>query len=1241
MNLKKIISSVLTVVMVLTMVVALIPVGSFAAHSPSSVTTEALSAEQIAKIVQDTTKINYSSAQQMLEDEIENGYVDSVSSDSGLYTLYVNRYTGIVYYRKNSTGEILTSNPYNLSSVSGTDHASRLLSQIVVNYHKSTETASQVMYSFSDAAARAQISLAYIDRGFRVNYTIGDTSTRVLVPVVMTAKDFEENIFKPTIEYLETSVFESIPEEIWDKVYDDVYKMAQEANVPMPQVKYVNFYSVDSHDNSNGQKFSIYDEDGSLNKSAVNQYLTNAGKILQTFGGFASSPYKGKASELYSLVMKISTNFLDKFSYYNPNIMEEGKELNELNNVLPATKDGAAFYVFGSIGTRPQDSDFKQTAEWIADCCPEYTFEDMYEHEEAAGALPYVVVAEKPVFRCSLEYYFNSDGTLSVRLPANSITFDETVYTLDSIAPLQFFGCGDLNEYGYAFIPDGSGSIIEFSDFYTPGVSREQIQVNLPLAVYGLDYCYSNLSEKATRPYEQVTMPVFGVVSTHEAPEAVTAVTGKSKVQTGYFAIMEQGASLATIFVDFGGLSYAFGTSYVGFNPYPSDTFSFDDGNSFKIVSKSKYTGSYVTRYAMLSDPDFNAAVGGGYDATYVGMATYYRDYLKEMGVLDSLRNIKKQIPLYLEALGSMEKVEQIMTFPVTVDIPLTTFDNVIDMYNELSDVKQALWDKAEEYASKSVLPGDANDLKAKEFFELSLEVENIKNVNFKLTGFANNGMYYTYPVKLDWEGVCGGRDGFINLTKIAAAANGADTTFGVYPEFDFMYINNTALFDGIDNRDNVVKMVDDRYGSKKVYDSVSRTWEQVFAMIISPDVLDRHYSTFLGKYSEYNIGGISVSTLGSDLNSNFDRDNPINRDEAQGYVEELLDRISSDYDVMVSTGNIYSLIYSDHVLDLSLDGTHFNVSSYSVPFIGMVLHSYVSYAGTAMNYSGSPDLDLLHSIENGAALYYIVCYQNTEFMKDDEDLNKYYGVSYHNWIDSIAGAYSKLNWAIGDLQSYEIVDHKILLTERNIEDSERVSNTRALLNEFLALTDNQIRRAIDAAYADMFDNPAEIGRGVELVVDVDALIAQAIDQLNLDYNTYGEDVNNEQLNKYELLIREDFAKFCQSLVSMVGEYTDYYSGDGVDPYVVTFDAIDYVTQYRYITDSKATDKDYKKTVYTIDNNQVTMVTYRNAETADEVSFIFNYNIYSVNVTLDDGTVVELPQYGFVRLDKEGTHFYG
>ncbi len=1188
MKIKKIISSALLVVMVFSAVAFAIPVKSEAAHSPSVSTESTYTKEQIKEIVRESYKYTFNNAAEMLEYELSLGYLDYVHSSGNKFSIYVNRYNGNVYYVNNVTGEILTSNPYNIGTHTKSESVQReLMSQVNINFFVTANSSDNPTYTSSQWAAEyGQISVNAIKNGLRVNYTLGDTTTRFLVPGQITAEKFENNILKPMLKYYEDMLEEHLREQNPDAVYD--------------------FFALD--------KWGRYDTyvNGCINADALDEYLDD------------TKPSVNAIPDNQSLVMSIRKvnesiqNFYDNYSLKNP----EGQRDSIVQGwaeFYPLTAEGIAVYDYKFPGKVEYQRVDSTTLRLYA---PEYSFNDMY-NDEAECKYVYETV-EKPVFRLSLEYSFNTDGSLSVRLPANSIVFDETKYTFKTVTPLPYFGSGNVTESGYVFVPDGSGSVIEYEDFKS---------LSLNLEVYGSDYCYSKITGKHS---EQVSMPVYGMVSTVSASSTMQALTGCGEsIKNGFFAILEEGASLAKLMVSIKGSDHNYVATHAQFTPYPSDeydlsnTISVGASGSYTMVSESKYTGSYVTRYVMLSEYDASAC-----PPDYNGMAAYYKQYLKDKGVIDELTEVYDKLPLYIEALGSMEKVENILSFPVNVKVPLTTFDNVAEMYKLLADAKNEFIKEAERFEAlaeaetENMTVKDSYLEKAASYREMSEKVYNINNVNFKLTGFANDGMYYTYPVRTKWERCLGGKNGAKALINTANDINKDESVnFGIYPEFDFQYINNTTLFDGIGKKNNVSKMVDNRYASKQVYNTVFGDYVSFFQMVISPSALDRLYSRFLKKYSKLDFTGLSVSTLGSDLNSNFDDKNPINRDQSQGYVEAVLDRMASEYSLIISKGNAYAIKYADHIVDMCIDSSHYTYSSYIVPFTGMVLHGYVNYTGGEMNYSGTPAYDLLRAIESGASLYYTLAMQNTEIMKDDEVLNKYFGVSFTNWYFTLVEQYSELNTAIGGLQTYEITKHQTIIAERTLSTVEGEKVMNELKNEFVALVEKQIISAVSDAFDSMYEDNGNNGRGVKLTVDADSIVAQAVALFNLEP---------------EMLETDDFD---DRIYALKAYYEERYAGTD-SSVAVHFDTVDYVSEYDYVTDSKATDANYDKTEFSVDNHYVTMVTYEKigADDCDDVIFVLNYNIYAVDVVIEiDGKTFEFTvgEYGYAKIEGGEITIYG
>lgn len=672
---------------------------------------------------------------------------------------------------------------------------------------------------------------------------------------------------------------------------------------------------------------------------------------------------------------------------------------------VPITQKFAVY----TIDPNATEVDKRRIETIIRTYCPDYTFEQLdLDYEECE----YESDPKPPVnFRLSLEYTID-DGDLVVKLPSNGILYNEEVYTLDNIQILPYMGAGINPNTGYTFIPDGSGALFKFED--RAGLGATTVNTKL----YGTDYAYQTI----TGSYEQTAIaPVYGIVEseakyrtvvtpavpadgeTAEIP-ATETVEYAGIVERGFLAIMEEGEAMATFSTYHGGTMHPYNTVIVTVTPRPKDSYnlataiSVGSNSTWTVVSERRYSGSYKIRYVLLSDTETDAT--SEYDTTWTGMAEAYRDYLKDNGIISKLTDVKDDIPLYIETFGAMESIKKVLSVPVNVMTAMTTFEDVQKIYSELS-------------------------------------ADGISNINFKLTGYANGGMYANVPYKLKWERAVGGKSGFEELL-----ADAKENGYGVYPDFDFAYMHEQASNPGVSMRKHVVKAIDNRYTSLRVYSAARQNYTTFYQMAMSPAYYFRFVNKLEDKYSEYDPIGISVSTLGYTLNSDFDKKEPYNREDSKAFTVEAFESFEEAYgNVMTSGGNAYIWKYADHILDMPLDSSNYNTASYSVPFIGFVLHGYKEFTGSAINMAGDIRYEVLKCIENGAYLYFILSCDNTEILKEDEMYSKYYSIRYDIWYDDIVEIYNELNGLLGDLQDKELVGHEFLIGERVLEDGEVVSD--------------------------------------------------------------------------------------------------------------------------------------------------------------------------------------------------------
>ena len=198
--------------------------------------------------------------------------------------------------------------------------------------------------------------------------------------------------------------------------------------------------------------------------------------------------------------------------------------------------------------------------------------------------------------------------------------------------------------------------------------------------------------------------------------------------------------------------------------------------------------------------------------------------------------------------------------------------------------------------------------------------------------------------------------------------------------------------------------------------------------LLISPSKILGFYNLFKDDYKAFGTGAISLGTIGSDLNSDHNKEESLNREDSKERVEEFLAAVKKDgYDIMVNQGNAYTLGYADNILNVPLDSSNRYVASEAIPFVGLVFHGYKNFAGTAINLAGDYNNMILKTVENGASLYFLLSYDNTEELKANYGAEKYYSIRYDYWKKDVIETYKIVNKITAPIQNAIAVSHKFV----------------------------------------------------------------------------------------------------------------------------------------------------------------------------------------------------------------------
>ncbi len=263
-----------------------------------------------------------------------------------------------------------------------------------------------------------------------------------------------------------------------------------------------------------------------------------------------------------------------------------------------------------------------------------YTKEDLEEDNAAFG---YELTKINPKIEITVR--FTLDGSdLLVSVPCDSIEFTDG-NPVTRIDLLPYFMSAGVEDEGYMFVPDGSGSLIYLNNGKLSALSYND-------TVYGSDVLRNTNTYKPES--ESIRMPVYGM-----------------KTQDGaMLAIIEKGAELSGLYADISGRSDSYNRVYSYFMLRDIEFVSLINSGSGSTprYPDDVYDGEIVVRYKFLS----------GDSASYTGMAHAYREYLLSRGMLNE-SEAPQEAPFFVELIGAVRKTKFFAGIPYKSTVAATT----------------------------------------------------------------------------------------------------------------------------------------------------------------------------------------------------------------------------------------------------------------------------------------------------------------------------------------------------------------------------------------------------------------------------------------------------------------------------------------------------------------------------------------------------------------------------------------
>jgi hypothetical protein len=577
-----------------------------------------------------------------------------------------------------------------------------------------------------------------------------------------------------------------------------------------------------------------------------------------------------------------------------------------------------------------------------------YTRERAIEENKQNG---YTEEFQKISFGIAVQVLLTDTG-VTTSIIQDSIEETDTE-KLATVTLYPHFGCAvskidGKSTDGYLVVPDGTGAVIEFNNgkFYQQPYAKR---------LYGNDL--GLMPKKMPETQQDIKIPLYGMV----------------KESSAFAAIITSGDTQATLNADVAGRIDSYNKIYTSFNFREKESVTLGSGYQtygLTLWTEERVKSDFTVDYHFLN----------GEDASYVGIAKVYQQYLVDQFDFDAIDQTNKT-QLTAEIIGAYDRQDFMFGVPYNTIDTLTTFD-------ESQLIVEALKER------------------------------NVDYISLIYKGMINGGLSSTLNDRFDIVNQLGSKRDYNELITYLD-----DNNVKLYPDVN---VTTTSEYNKLfDQYRYTASRVDGKQSLDFTYDlptklPISETPNSLYRddYVINPLYQQAVLNNFL---DDYDGNALSLRHLGGVIGGSYG-DDVVYMDEAKELQLSMLLGINEE--LILNNPNGYALPYADYIVDLPLETTRYAILDYQIPLLQLVLSGKVDYSSISLNmdYERSVEYNFLKTLETGSNLKYTLSYDNSQEMRDTK-YNYYISTEYTNWLDRISEQVTLLD-EIGIHDGY-LIDHE------------------------------------------------------------------------------------------------------------------------------------------------------------------------------------------------------------------------
>lgn len=612
----------------------------------------------------------------------------------------------------------------------------------------------------------------------------------------------------------------------------------------------------------------------------------------------------------------------------------KGSELSDMLDKYPGMEDENLYLVFENL----QNHAKVQMEDLFAK--QGFTYEDYLENKELYKESN---IKEVPAFNISVIYKLEGNN-LIVKIPFNEISY-RLKYPITQVSVLPYFGAAGPDDEGYMLIPEGSGSIINFNNGKTK-------QNGYYADCYGWDYA---TERKAVITETRTAFPAFGI----------------AYQDSSVLSVINKGAEYAGITAEIAGK--------LGSYNYVRADYKMLHREQYEVTARSQ-SSQYVYEAGLPQEEYIEQSFTFIDSGSYVDMAKEYRNKL----LPGAKKTALKDVPLAIEIVGAIEKIQQVAGMPKVKPYRLTSYKEAGNIINEIDEL-------------------------------------GVENVNYKLSGFINGGIRQEFLNKVKFISELGGKSGFKKMLK-----NTEDASARLYLDGSVQTVYRSGLSDGFLKFRDAARFVSDEICMLYEYSPIwyGKDNERDTYYLLNSKLREKGSEKFMNAAAKLKVDGLSYRDNGYLLSSDFNERKISTRgSESVKQKEQLAKAKEKGLGIMINGGNDYAITEADIVTNIALHGNQYAIIDAFVPFYEIALHGYVNYTGTPVNLAYEIEQVLLESAEVAAGLQF--SFMEADSGKIQETFyTEYYSSNFDAWKEKFMDIYREYNSNLSPVVNSAISGH-------------------------------------------------------------------------------------------------------------------------------------------------------------------------------------------------------------------------